>query len=346
MIVKNSDKASILIIYTGGTIGMIKDYKTKSLKAFNFIEIKNKLPELEQLNCNIETISFDNPIDSSDMSIEYYYKLADIINVNYKVYDGFVVLSGTDTMSYVASAISFMFENLKKPIIFTGSQLPIGDLRTDAKENLITSIEIAATQYEDKPLVQEVGLYFEYKLFRANRTTKISTNQFEAFSSRNFPILAQSGVVLKFNKDLLFRSKGTSELVLTKRLDPNIVVLRIFPGIAENVIDSILNIDGLKGVILQTYGSGNAPTQKWFINKLTAALQKGIYIVNVTQCIEGEVIMGMYESSIDLKNNGVINGKDITLESAVAKMIYLLGKKLTKKEFKKYFESSLRGEID
>ena len=339
-------KPSILIIYTGGTIGMIKDYDSGSLKAFDFSQIVDKLPELQQINCNLETVSFEKPIDSSNMSIENYYQLADIINENYDSYNGFVVLSGTDTMSYVASTISFMFENLSKPIIFTGSQLPIGDLRTDAKENLITSIEIASLQKNGFPLIQEVGLYFEYKLFRANRTTKISADQFEAFASMNFPYLAQSGVTLQFNENLLLRNESESELELSKNLNPNIVVLTLFPGITENVVTSILSIPKLKGVILKTYGAGNAPTKKWLIEELKKAIDNNIHIINVSQCLEGKVNMGLYETSSDLKRIGVINGKNITLESAIAKMMYLLGKDLSDKDFKQNFETSLRGEID
>ena len=339
-------KPNILLIYTGGTIGMIKDYKTNALKAFDFDEISKKIPELQQLTCTINTISFDEPIDSSNMNTEYYIEIAEIIERNYTQFDGFVVLTGSDTMSYISSAISFMFENLQKPVIFTGSQLPIGDLRTDAKENLITSIEIASSRKNDKPIVSEVCLYFEYKLYRANRTTKINAEQFEAFASLNYPPLVESGVHLNFNAHLLYKSKENEEaLIVRKKLDTNIVVLKLFPGITENVVKSIVRIPNLKGIILETYGAGNAPTEKWFIELLKEVTQKNIKIINVTQCIGGSVILGHYETSVQLKEIGVINGKDITTESAIAKLMYLLGEKMSKKDFKHFFEKSLRGEI-
>jgi|TARA_B110000967_G_scaffold208737_1_gene261968 L-asparaginase len=341
-----SKKPNILIVYTGGTIGMIKDYKTKALKAFDFSQIIENIPELEQLNCNIKSISFDEPIDSSNMNTSYYKDIAEIIEVNYKKYDGFVVLTGSDTMSYISSAISFMFENLQKPIIFTGSQLPIGDLRTDAKENLITSIEIACSQKDNKPVISEVCLYFEYKLYRANRTTKINAEQFEAFTSMNYPPLAESGVHLNFNEYYIYKPKvEIKELVVRKTLINDIVILKLFPGITEKVVYSILNVNSLRGVILETYGAGNSINKPWFLNQLQAAISKNIKIINVTQCSGGSVMQGHYETSVGLKEIGVIGGKDITTESAIAKLMYLLNENLSLKEFTFYFEKSLRGEI-
>ncbi|WP_028888406.1 asparaginase [Tenacibaculum ovolyticum] len=342
-----SNKPKILIVYTGGTIGMVKDYKTGALKAFDFSQISSKIPELQQLHCDISTISFDEPIDSSNMNVNYYIDIAEIISDNYDKFDGFVVLTGSDTMSYTSSAISFMFENLQKPVIFTGSQLPIGDLRTDAKENLITSIQVASTYENGKPVIQEVGLYFEYKLYRANRTTKINAEQFEAFASMNYPPLAESGVHLNFNYPILFKPvKEENKLVFRKKLDNNVAVLKLFPGITASVVASFINIPNLKGIILETYGSGNAPTEKWFIELLEQAIGKGIYIVNVTQCAGGSVILGHYETSSDLKRIGIVDGKNITTETAIAKMMYLLGEKFSREEFKQYFETSLRGEIN
>ena len=339
-------KPNILIVYTGGTIGMIKDYKTNALKAFDFSQIIHKIPELEQLNCNIKSISFDEPMDSSNMNIFYYKKIAEIIESNYNSFDGFVVLTGSDTMSYISSAISFMFENLQKPIIFTGSQLPIGDLRTDAKENLITSIEIAGSQKNDKPIISEVCLYFEYKLYRANRTTKINAEQFEAFTSMNYPPLAESGVHLNFNEYYIHQPKNDKkDLVLRKNLVNDIAILKLFPGITEKVVQSILNIDNLKGVVLETYGAGNAPNEPWFLKLLKDAIDKKIKIINVTQCRGGSVVQGHYETSVGLKEIGVISGKDITIESAVAKLMYLLNENLLLKEFTYHFERPLRGEI-
>ena len=339
-----TNRRNILLIYTGGTSGMIKDYNSNALKAFNFSQILENIPELNQLDCQIESISFDRPIDSSNMNKAYYIQIADTIESHYDAYDGFVVLTGSDTMSYTSSAISFMLENLQKPVIFTGSQLPIGYLRTDAKENLITSIEIASAHVNDQPIISEVCLYFEYKLYRANRTTKLSAEQFEAFTSMNYPPLAESGVHLQFNEELLLRSEE-EKLIVRKDLVTDIVILKLFPGISENVVKSILNIPNLKGVVLETYGAGNAPTDDWFINLLSDAITKDIQLVNVTQCSGGSVMMGHYETSTLLKEIGVIGAKDMTTESAVAKMMYLLGIGLSEEEFIRYFQESLRGEI-
>ncbi|MDC1465673.1 type I asparaginase [Polaribacter sp.] len=341
-----TNKPSILIVYTGGTIGMIKDYKTNALKAFDFSRIIDKIPELEQLECEIKSISFEEPIDSSNMNTKYYVDIVEIIESNYMKFDGFVILTGSDTMAYTSSAISFMIENLQKPIIFTGSQLPIGDLRTDAKENLITSIEIAASRKNNKPIISEVCLYFEYKLYRANRTTKISSEQFEAFASKNYPALAESGVHLNFNKNVLLKFiPFDQQLIVRKKLVTDIVILKLFPGITEMVVAAILNIKNLKGVVLETYGAGNAPNKPWFLDLIRKAIEDKIKVVNVTQCSGGSVILGHYDTSIGLKSIGVISGIDMTTESAIAKLMYLLSEDLTNKSFKNYFQKSLRGEI-
>lgn len=340
-----SNTTNILLIYTGGTIGMVKDYKTNALHAFDFSNLRNRIPELNHLDCKINTISFDEPIDSSNMNPKYWIKITQIIEDHYDNADGFVILTGSDTMSYTASAISFMLENLSKPIIFTGSQLPIGDLRTDAKENLITAIQIAAATNNGKPKISEVCLYFEYKLYRANRTTKINAEHFEAFSSPNFPHIAESGVHLKFEEHLLQKSTNNKKLRVRKKLNENIVILKLFPGISLDVVQTILNIKNLKGVILETYGSGNATTNSKFISLLEKAIKKGIHIIDVTQCVGGSVILGQYETSTKLQHIGLISGKDITTESAVAKLMYLLGENITNINFKTIFETSLRGEI-
>ncbi|MCK5814438.1 MAG: asparaginase [Flavobacteriaceae bacterium] len=335
----------ILLIYTGGTIGMIREMKTGALKAFDFDNLLIHIPELSQLNCSLESVSFETPIDSSNMNTHYWVQLLEIVEVDYHKYDGFVILHGSDTMSYTASALSFMIENLSKPIIFTGSQLPIGDIRTDAKENLITSIEIAASQIKGKPILSEVCLYFEYKLYRANRTTKVSSEQFEAYDSPNYPCLAESGVHLKFNETHQKPPSRFKKVKFHKKIETQVVILKLFPGITESVIKSILEIEELKGVVLETFGSGNAPTEKWFIQLLKKTLNKGIKIVNVTQCLSGNVVLGLYETSIQLQNIGLISGKDITTESALAKTMYLLGKKVPNAQFKQIFETPLRGEM-
>lgn len=338
-------KQNILLIYTGGTIGMVKDINSGALKAFDFNNLLKRIPELRLLDCNIETTSFNEPIDSSNINTEYWCKIADIIRDNYKVFDGFVVLHGSDTMSYSASALSFMLENLAKPVIFTGSQLPIGDLRTDAKENLITSIQLATLNTNGVAVIREVGLYFEYKLYRGNRTTKINAEHFEAFTSLNYPHLAESGVHLNISKEHLLIPNKNKMLRVNKKLDTNVAILKLFPGISKPILEAVLNSKLIKGLVIETYGSGNATTKKWFIELLKKTIKRGIYIVNVTQCIGGSVIMGQYETSSELKNIGVISGKDLTTEAAITKLMYLIGQNINPLEFKSIFETSIRGEM-
>lgn len=339
------NNSNILLIYTGGTIGMIKDFETGALKSFNFDELLLKIPELKLLEHTIDTISFDDPVDSSNANLDFYVTLAVIIEENYEDYDGFVVLHGSDTMSYSSSALSFMLENLSKPIIFTGSQLPIGDLRTDAKENLITAIQLAGLKKNGKTIINEVGLYFEYKLYRANRTTKINAQHFEAFASLNYPPLAESGVHLSVDFPELRRVNRRKKLVVHKELEGNIVVIKLFPGIDREIFRHIVQAKNLKGIILETFGSGNATNADWFIDLLKETIARGVVIVNVTQCKGGSVAMGQYETSTKLKKIGIISGKDITTEAAVAKLMYLLTKDLAPNVFKTIFETSLRGEM-
>jgi len=336
---------NILLIYTGGTIGMIKDPETGALRAFDFDNLLIRIPELKLLDCNIETISFEEPIDSSNMTPKYWVDIAEIIEKQYDAFDGFVILHGSDTMSYSSSILSFMLEHLAKPVIFTGSQLPIGDLRTDAKENLITSIQIASLQHYNKPVIKEVCLYFEYKLYRANRTTKINAEHFEAFASLNYPDLAESGVHLKVNNEYLMKPNPRKSLHVHKVLDSNVAIVKLFPGVSEKLLRTIFNTPELKGVVLETYGAGNCTTEKWFVSLLKETINKGIYIVNVTQCSGGSVIMGQYETSEKLKKIGVISGKDITTEAAISKLMYLLAQNISPNLFKTIYETPLRGEM-
>ena len=336
---------NILLIYTGGTIGMIKNSETGALENFNFNDLLESIPELNLLDCNISSKSFSNPIDSSNMKPSNWIEIGTIIEDNYKNYDGFVILHGSDTMSYTASALSFMLENLSKPVIFTGSQLPIGDLRTDAKENLITSIQIASLVENNQPVVQEVGLYFEYKLYRANRTTKINAEHFEAFDSPNYPPLIISGVNLSINYQSLLTAKKNKKLVVHKIFEPNILLVKLFPGINKETINHLFSTPNLKGMIFETYGSGNITNEKWFLKALKTIIDKKIPVVNVTQCAGGSVDMNIYSTNVIYRNIGIISGKDISTEAAVTKLMLMLGQNIPDNNFKTKFETSLRGEM-
>jgi len=333
----------ILIIYTGGTIGMVHDSKTNSLKPFDFEKITAQVPELSRFDYQISAHSFHPLIDSSNMQPNNWIELVKTIEKNYNSYDGFVILHGTDTMAYTASALSFMLENLQKPIILTGSQLPIGEIRTDAKENLITAIEIAAAQRDDlKSIIQEVCIFFDYKLFRGNRSSKFSSSKFEAFHSPNFPSLAETGVHIRYKKDLL-KYNSERNLKTYINLDKNIGLLKIFPGMSEGFVRNVISTPGLKALVLETFGAGNAPTDDWFIKLLQSAIKNGLIILNITQCGGGAVEQGRYETSVKLKEIGVISGRDMTTESAITKLMFLLGN--YRGSVKEKFQKSLCGEI-
>ncbi len=338
-------RPSILIIYTGGTIGMVQRPQTGTLAPVKFEQILQEVPELNKFNFNIKTEVLNPVIDSSNMNPARWVKIAKRIERRYNEFDGFVVLHGTDTMAYTASALSFMFDNLDKPIVFTGSQLPIGMLRTDGKENLITSVEIAAAQQNGKSIVPEVCIYFDSKLYRGNRTVKRDSELFSAFRSVNYPALAVAGVDIKYSSEFIFHPNSNGILKVNTQFNDNVVILKMFPGMNQNVFHSILSIPNLKGIILETFGSGNVPTLRWLVNAIKRAIKKGIIILNITQCEGGRVIMGQYETSLELLNAGVISGKDMTVEAAITKLMFLLGQGLKTAEVKKYLNINLRGEI-
>ena len=342
----NKHRPSVLLIYTGGTIGMVRNAETGALENFDFDHLLEQVPELKRFDCNISTYTFQPPIDSSDMGLEHWARLVHIIDENYARYDGFVILHGTDTMAYTASALSFMLENLGKPVILTGSQLPIDMLRTDGKENLISAIEIAAARRDDgQPRVPEVCIYFKEKLLRGNRTTKISAEQFNAFRSFNYPELAKAGIHIRYNEAAIRRPDPSRPMKAHYMVDPNVVVLSLFPGIQQRLVHAVLNIPGLKAVVLRTFGAGNAPQARWFRDELQDATSRGILLVNITQCQDGAVHMGLYETSLPLIDAGVVCGYDSTPECAIAKLMFLLGHQLPPEELRRMMDSSLAGEI-
>lgn len=337
---------SVLLIYTGGTIGMIENPETGALENFNFDHLLKHVPELKKFNYRISSFQFAPPIDSSDMEPVYWAQLVKIITENYDNFDGFVILHGTDTMAYTASALSFMLENLSKPVILTGSQLPIGTLRTDGKENLITAIEIAASKNPDgTAIIPEVCIFFENHLMRGNRTTKINAENFNAFRSFNYPPLARVGIHIKYEPNLIRKPDLTTPLKPHYLFNTNVVILTLFPGIQEDIVSALLHVPNLRAVVLKTFGSGNAPQKEWFIRQLKEATDRGIIIVNITQCASGAVEMERYGTGIQLLQAGVISGYDSTPECAVTKLMFLLGHGLSNQEIRHKMNSSLIGEI-
>lgn len=341
-----SSRPKILIIYTGGTIGMIENSKTGALEPFDFEYLIDNVPKIKRLDYDIDSFQFDIPLDSSAMTPSHWQDIAYVIACFYDKYDGFVVLHGTDTMAYTASALSFMLENLRKPVVITGSQLPIGEVRTDGEENLITSLQVAAARRADgSPMLEEVAILFENYLWRGNRATKYSADNFNAFKSSNFPRLAKIGMGITFREEVLWRLRESAPLRVHYGMDTNVMYLSLFPGITETMIRHAFSTPGLKGVVLKTYGAGNAPTDPFFIKAVREAVENGLVIVNISQCDNGMVVPHRYETGTALYDAGVISGHDLTSEAAITKLMFLFGQNYSIEEVKQLMEIPLVGEM-
>ena len=336
----------VLLIYTGGTIGMGRNPKTDALEPLDFNHLIENLPEFKSITTQIDVYQFTPAIDSSDMNPRLWAQIVRIIADQYEQYDGFVVLHGTDTMAFTASALSYMLENLTKPVILTGSQLPISQLRTDGKENLVTSIEIASAYHQDgTPIVPEVCIYFSGKLLRGNRSTKINADGFNAFDSFNYPHLADAGVNIVYHEEYILKPDYTKPMKPHFVMDPNVVVFTLFPGIQENIVRHILDAPELRSIVMRTYGSGNAPQKPWLMHLLKQATEHGINIVNISQCAAGTVEMARYDNGYQLKNAGVISGYDATVESTVTKLMHLQGHFTDWRIIRNMMNQPMRGEF-
>lgn len=340
------NRPSVLLIYTGGTIGMKEDPEKETLRPYKFDELLSEVPELGKLGCEIDSVSFDPLIDSSDVSPKTWETLLSVIESNYEKYDGFVVLHGTDTMAYSASVLSFMISDLDKPVIFTGSQLPIGRPRTDGRENLISAVEIASSKDSDgKATVPEVAIFFGLKLFRGNRAVKFDASGFDAFKSPGYPPLATAGIDIKYNNSIIRKAAGDGVPTFNYKLDTRVSVLKVHPGITEPVVRDILCGEGSRAVILETYGVGNVPGSEWLLDCVREAGAMGKIVLNVSQCAKGAVNMNLYANGKSLGECGVIGGQDISVEAALGKLFHLLGNHSSNGDVKRLLPENLRGEI-
>ena len=341
-----TQRKKIFIIYTGGTIGMIENPELHALEPFDFDHLIDNVPKIKMLDYEISNFQFAKPIDSSAMNPSHWAEIAEVIEQKYDEVDGFVVLHGTDTMAYTASALSFMLENLNKPVIVTGSQLPIGEVRTDGEENLITALQIAAAEDENgEPMVREEAILFENYLWRGNRSTKSSADNFNAFKSNNYPELARIGLDINFKREYLWRGKVEGKLKVKYPMDTNVMFLTLFPGISELVVRHVLSTPGIKGVVLKSFGAGNAPNEAWFLDVVRQAIERGVVVVNITQCTNGCVMPMRYVTGKELSDAGCVSGYDLTSEAAITKLMYLLGQGLSAEEVKRQMATSLCGEM-